>query len=228
MHRSTWFFGIATIFITTLLTANITAVKLADFGTFPLIGEIVLPAAIIIFPLSYIVGDILTEVYGFAATRRVIWMGFFANLILVIFIYLCQLLPPAVFWNGQEAYENILGFTSRLLIASFTAYLVGEFANSMILARLKVITEGRWLFIRTISSTVVGQGIDSALFITIAFLNVLDGSDLIRMIALQWSFKVLYEVIATPLTYAIVGFLKQKENVDIYDEETSFNPLQLR
>jgi len=228
MHRSTWFFGIATIFITTLLTANITAVKLADFGTFPLIGEIVLPAAIIIFPLSYIVGDILTEVYGFAATRRVIWMGFFANLILVIFIYLCQLLPPAVFWNGQEAYENILGFTSRLLIASFTAYLVGEFANSMILARLKVITEGRWLFIRTISSTVVGQGIDSALFITIAFLNVLDGSDLIRMIALQWSFKVLYEVIATPLTYAIVGFLKQKENIDIYDEETSFNPLQLR
>ena len=228
MHRSTWFFGIATIFITTLLTANITAVKLADFGTFPLIGEIVLPAAIIIFPLSYIVGDILTEVYGFAATRRVIWMGFFANLILVIFIYLCQLLPPAVFWNGQEAYENILGFTSRLLIASFTAYLVGEFANSMILARLKVITEGRWLFIRTISSTVVGQGIDSALFITIAFLNVLDGSDLIRMIALQWSIKVLYEVIATPLTYAIVGFLKQKENVDIYDEETSFNPLQLR
>ena len=228
MHRSTWFFGIATIFITTLLTANITAVKLADFGTFPLIGEIVLPAAIIIFPLSYIVGDILTEVYGFAATRRVIWMGFFANLILVIFIYLCQLLPPAVFWNGQEAYENILGFTSRLLIASFTAYLVGEFANSMILARLKVITEGRWLFIRTISSTVVGQGIDSALFITIAFLNVLDDSDLIRMIALQWSFKVLYEVIATPLTYAIVGFLKQKENIDIYDEETSFNPLQLR
>ena len=228
MHRSTWFFGIATIFITTLLTANITAVKLADFGTFPLIGEIVLPAAIIIFPLSYIVGDILTEVYGFAATRRVIWMGFFANLILVIFIYLCQLLPPAVFWNWQEAYENILGFTSRLLIASFTAYLVGEFANSMILARLKVITEGRWLFIRTISSTVVGQGIDSALFITIAFLNVLDGSDLIRMIALQWSFKVLYEVIATPLTYAIVGFLKQKENIDIYDEETSFNPLQLR
>ncbi|MQG21374.1 MAG: queuosine precursor transporter [SAR202 cluster bacterium] len=228
MHRSTWFFGIATIFITTLLTANITAVKLADFGTFPLIGETVLPAAIIIFPLSYIVGDILTEVYGFAATRRVIWMGFFANLILVIFIYLCQLLPPAVFWNGQEAYENILGFTSRLLIASFTAYLVGEFANSMILARLKVITEGRWLFIRTISSTVVGQGIDSALFITIAFLNVLDGSDLIRMIALQWSFKVLYEVIATPLTYAIVGFLKQKENIDIYDEETSFNPLQLR
>ena len=151
MHRSTWFFGIATIFITTLLTANITAVKLAAFGTFPLIGEIVLPAAIIIFPLSYIVGDILTEVYGFAATRRVIWMGCFANLILVIFIYLCQLLPPAVFWNGQEAYENILGFTSRLLIASFTAYLVGEFANSMILARLKVITEGRWLFIRPIS-----------------------------------------------------------------------------
>ena len=155
-------------------------------------------------------------------------MCFFANLILVIFMYLCQLLPPAVFWNGQEAYENILGFTSRLLIASFTAYLVGEFANSMILARLKVITEGRWLFIRTISSTVVGQGIDSALFITIAFLNVLDGSDLIRMIALQWSFKVLHEVIATPLTYAIVGFLKQKENIDIYDEETSFNPLQLR
>lgn len=227
MHRSTWFFGIATIFITTLLTANITAVKLADFGTFPLIGEIILPAAIIIFPLSYIVGDILTEVYGFAATRRVIWMGFFANLILVIFIYLCQLLPPAVFWSGQEAYENILGFTSRLLIASFTAYLVGEFANSMILARLKVITEGRWLFVRTIGSTIVGQGIDSVLFITIAFLNVLDGSDLIRMIMLQWSFKVLYEVIATPLTYTIVGFLKRKEDMDIYDKETSFNPIQL-
>ena len=227
MHRSTWFFGIATVFITTLLTANITAVKLADFGTIPLIGEVILPAAIIIFPLGYIVGDILTEVYGFAATRRVIWMGFFANLILVIFIYLGQLLPPAVFWNGQEAYENILGFTSRLLLASFVAYLVGEFANSIILARLKVITEGRWLFIRTISSTIVGQGIDSALFITIAFLNVLDGSDLFRMIMLQWSFKVLYEVLATPLTYAMVGFLKRKENIDIYDKETSFNPIKL-
>lgn len=225
LSGSRWFLAVSAVFIAALLTANIIAVKLVSFGDYPLVGQLILPAAIIVFPISYIVGDILTEVYGFAAARRVIWLGFAANLVLVIFIYLGQLLPAAGFWDGQDAYERILGFTGRLLIASFAAYLVGEFANSFILAKLKVRMEGRFLFVRTISSTVVGQGVDSAIFITIAFATILPGNELVRLVLTQWLFKVAYETLATPITYLVIGFLKRSEGLDIYDTATDFNPL---
>ena len=152
--HSRWFVIITAIFITSLVTANIIAVKLIYvFG-------MVLPAAIIIFPISYIAGDVLTEVYGYSKARQVIWLGFFCNMITVAAVWCGEMLPAAPFWHGQEAYEQILGYTPRLLAASFAAYLVGEFANSLVLAKMKIATKGRWLWTRTIGSTVVGQGLD--------------------------------------------------------------------
>ena len=150
-----------------MITSNIIAVKLISVAGF------ILPAAIIIFPISYIIGDILTEVYGYRQARQVIWLGFLCNLIAVIGIWLGGLLPPAPFWAGQAAYDAILGYVPRLLVASFVAYLVGEFSNAYVLAKMKVATEGRWLWARTISSTLVGQGLDSAVFITLAFVGTI-------------------------------------------------------
>jgi uncharacterized integral membrane protein (TIGR00697 family) len=216
---SGWFIVIVAIFITCLITANITAVKLITlFG-------LILPAAIFVFPLSYITGDVLTEVYGYGRTRRVIWLGFFCNFIVVVFIWIGQILPPAVFWDGQAAYVRILGYTPRLLVASFLAYLVGEFANAFVLAKMKIATRGRWLWLRTIGSTVVGQGLDSAIFITLAFAGAIPGKGLIAAIVTQWLAKSIYEAAVTPLTYAVVNFLKRKEGTDVYDRQTKFNPL---
>lgn len=225
MKASGWFLLVSALFIACLLSANITAVKLVTFG------GVVLPAAILIFPLSYIVGDVLTEVYGYAAARRVIWLGFLANLVLVLFILVAGALPGAPgLWTeaDQQAYERVLGFTPRILTASFLAYLVGEFANAYVLARMKVWTRGRWLFSRTLGSTVVGQLLDSLVFITLAFLGRVPGSVLLGMVVTQWLAKVAYEALATPLTYAVVTFLKRVEGVDAYDIHTRFNPLALR
>ena len=219
MKTSQWFLLSVGVFITLLVTANIMAVKLVDvFG-------LILPAAVIIFPISYIFGDILTEVYGYRQARRVIWLGFFCNLLAVIAIWLGQILPPASFWDGQAAYERILGYTPRLLVASFLAYLVGEFANSFILAKMKIGTQGRWLWTRTIGSTLVGEGLDSLVFISLAFFGEMPLDALGIAIVTQWLFKTAYETLATPLTYAIVAFLKRKEGLDVYDYDTNFNPL---
>jgi queuosine precursor transporter len=216
---SSWFLLLVALFITTLITANITAVKLVS------VFSLVVPAAIVIFPLSYIVGDVLTEVYGYRQARRVIWLGFGCNLLAVTAIWLGQVLPPAVFWEGQAAYERILGSTPRLLVASFLAYLVGEFANSFVLAKLKIATQGRQLWLRTIGSTLVGQGLDSLIFITLAFAGTLPVAGLITAILTQWLVKSLYETMVTPLTYAVVNFLKQREGVDVFDDDTQFKPL---
>lgn len=218
---SIWFLGVVAIFLTSLLTANIIAVKLIN------VLGLILPAAIIIFPISYIVGDVLTEVYGYAWARRVIWLGFVCNLFMVIAIWIGQMLPPAGFWEGQTSYEQILGFAPRLLLASFVGYLVGEFSNSYVLARMKVATKGRWLWTRTIGSTLVGQGLDSLVFITVAFIGTIPGSAILSTVVAQWLFKSAYEAIATPLTYLVVNKLKQVENIDTYDMETEFNPLTL-
>ncbi len=215
-HR---FVVITAIFVTSLITANIIAVKLIS------LGPVILPAAIIIFPLSYIFGDILTEVYGYRWARRVIWLGFLCNLIFVIFAWVGQILPPAPFWEGQTAYESILGYTPRLLIASFCGYLVGEFANSFILARMKILTRGRWLWSRTIGSTIVGQGLDTVIFITIAFIGT--PAFVMIMILYHWLAKTAIEAAATPLTYALVNFLKKKEAIDTYDYQTNFNPFAI-
>jgi len=213
---------IASLFVTCLITANIIAVKL--IGVF---GFLV-PAGIIIFPLSYLFGDVLTEVYGYAAAREVIWLGFLCNLLAVVAIELGGLAPAASFWQNQGAYEIILGFTPRLLLASFIAYLAGEFTNSFILAKVKIATKGRWLWMRTIGSTLVGEGLDTMIFISIAFWGILPPAMLLTAIGTQWTLKVLYEVIATPFTYAVVGFLKRREQLDTYDVETNFSPILFR
>lgn len=207
---------ITAVFVTCLITANIIAVKIISLGPF------ILPAAIFVFPISYIFGDVLTEVYGYRLARRVIWLGFICNLIFVIFAWVGQVLPPAPFWGGQEAYKSILGNTPRLLAASLCGYLAGEFANSFILAKMKVLTRGRWLWSRTIGSTVVGEGLDTAMFITLAFIGT--PSFVPMMILYHWLGKVLIEAVATPATYAIVNWLKRREGIDAYDYETNYNP----
>jgi len=216
---SHWFLLVTSIFITCLITSNIIAVKLVNiFG-------LILPAGILIFPISYIFGDVLTEVYGYRQARQVIWLGFFCNLIAVVAIWLGQILPAASFWDGQTAYERILGYTPRLLGASFLAYLVGEFANSFVLAKMKIATNGRWLWARTIGSTLVGQGLDSLVFMTLAFIGTIPLTVLAGAIVAQWLSKSVYEAIITPLTYVLVNFLKKREGLDVFDTDTRFNPL---
>ena len=217
-HR---FVVVAALFVTCLITANIIIVKQIS------IGGLVLPAAIIIFPLSYIFGDVLTEVYGYQQARRVIWLGFLCNLIAVVAIWIGKILPPAPAFEAQSAYGRILGSTPRFLLASFVAYLAGEFANSFVLAKMKIRTRGRWLWTRTIGSTLVGQGIDTLIVLAIAFGGVLPFPVLGTMILSHWLVKTAYETVATPFTYGVVGYLKQKEGVDVYDYETDFSPLRV-
>lgn len=225
-----WFPLVTAVFVTTLIISNVIAVKLVRvFG-------LVLPAAVILFPVAYIFGDILTEVYGYARARQVIWIGFFCNLLAVVAIWIGGLLPAAPFWSAgsfdspqgaQQAYQAILGFTPRLLVASFVAYLAGEFLNSFVLAKLKVRTEGRLLWLRTIASTLVGQGVDSAVFISTAYWGIFPPAELGSAILSQWSFKVTYEALATPFTYWVVNALKRAEGLDYYDRDTNFNPVVL-
>jgi len=210
---------ITAIFITCLITANVIAVKIIS------LGQIILPAAIFIFPLSYIFGDVLTEVYGYRWARKVIWLGFACNLIFVVFVWIGQIMPAASFWEAQTAYERILGYTPRLLAASFGGYLAGEFVNSFVLAKMKILTKGRWLWSRTIGSTILGQGLDTLIFITIAFAGTPDFVPI--MILYHWLAKTAIEALATPFTYLVVSFLKKKESVDTYDHETSFNPFSV-
>jgi uncharacterized integral membrane protein (TIGR00697 family) len=207
---------ITALFVTSLITANIIAVKVVS------LGPVIVPAAIFIFPLSYIFGDVLTEVYGFRIARRVIWLGFLCNLVFVFFAWVGQVLPPAPFWEAQAAYERILGYTWRLLAASFLGYLVGEFANSYILARMKILTRGRWLWSRTIGSTVVGQGLDTAIFVTVAYVGT--ASFMPVIILYHWLAKTAIEALATPFTYTIVNSIKKKEAIDTFDHKTDFNP----
>jgi uncharacterized integral membrane protein (TIGR00697 family) len=218
---SAWFVVATAVFVTSLITANIIAVKLVG------IAGLVFPAAVVIFPISYIFGDILTEVYGYQRARQVIWLGFLCNLLAVIAIQLGQILPSASFWQGQSAYEQILGYTPRLLAASFIAYLIGEFANSIVLAKMKVATQGRWLWTRTIGSTLVGEGLDSLVFISVAFWGTIPSSALLSTVITQWLMKSVYEALVTPLTYLVVNFLKRKEGIDVFDYNTQFNPLRI-
>ena len=220
-RHSNWFLIVATLFVTSLIVSNVIAVKLID------VAGMILPAAIIIFPISYILGDVLTEVYGFARARQVIWLGFLCNLFAVIAISIGGLLPAAVFWEGQDAYDMILGAVPRILAASFIAYLVGELVNAYVLARLKVAMEGRHLWVRTIGSTLAGQLLDSAIFITIAFAGIMPAEVLLGAIVTQWLVKSGYEALATPLTYAVVGFLKRADDVDVYDRDIHFRPFAI-
>ena len=215
------FIACTALFITCLLTANVTAAKLIS------VGGLTLSAGIVIFPVSYIVGDVLTEVWGYGAARRVIWLAFGCNVLMVAAIWTGGALPAAPFWKGQAAYDEILGQAPRILVASLAAYLLGEFANAYVLARLKIATAGRWLWVRTIGSTVVGEGLDSLVFVALAFAGTVSAGALVQIFVNQWLVKVVYEALATPLTYAAVGWLKSHERLDAFDLHTDFNPLKL-
>jgi len=230
-----WYPAVVALLATSLVVSNIIAVRLIAIRLSDAI-ELTLPAAIVLFPIAYIVGDVLTEVYGYPAARRGIWIAFGCNLLAVIAIWLAGVLPPAPFWTAgvyespeqaDQAYRAILGFTPRLLVASFLAYLVGEFLNSFVLAKMKVRTEGRYLWMRTIASTIVGQGADSLIFITVAFYGILPTSALLTAVVSQWLVKSAYEALATPLTYWVVNYLKRSEGIDVYDRDTNFRPVQL-
>jgi uncharacterized integral membrane protein (TIGR00697 family) len=204
------FVVVAAFFVTALVVSNIIAVKLVE------VSGRVFPAGLVIFPLSYLLGDVLTEVYGVRAARRVIWLGFACNLLALGAIQAAIHLPAAGFWEeNQSAYEQVLGTTWRLFVASLAAYVVGELANAYVLAAMKGATGGRYLWTRTIGSTIVGEGLDSAIFVTIAFAG--SGTALANPIVTTWLIKVGWETAATPLTYAIVNYLKRSEGIDVYD-----------
>ncbi|MCR4656399.1 MAG: queuosine precursor transporter [Lachnospiraceae bacterium] len=211
------FLILTAIYITCLLLSNLVAGKM-----WALTQSITLPAAVILFPVTYILGDVFTEVYGFKNTRIIIWLGFFLSFFAVAVYMLTVALPFPDFWENQEAYAIVLGTTPRVAIASFTGYLFGEFSNSILLSKLKIATKGRKLWLRTILSTLVGEGFDSVIFITISFFGTMDNSTLLRMILFQYLFKVLYETIFTPVTYAIVNFIKNKEALDTYDYDVKY------
>lgn len=209
---------LSAVFVTTLLVSNIIASKIGNFGGF------FMPVGVVIFPVSYFLADILTEVYGYAAMRRVIWTGFFCNLIAVMAYFIARMIPAAPFYQDQAAYDLIFGATPRILLASFIAYLFGSFLNAFIMAKLKVKTSGRFLWVRTIGSSLVGEGVDSLIFIVVAFGGVFPEQQLIGLVLTQWTFKFLFEVLATPLTYGIVISLKKAEKMDHYDRDTNFQP----
>lgn len=223
-------------FVTVLLCSNLIGpakVCAIDLGVaLPWLGAtLAFGAGNIFFPISYIFGDVLTEVYGYARARKVIWAGFAAMLFATVMSYIVIALPtnPAEPYNRvlQPALETVFGNTNRIVIASMTAFWVGDFVNSFVLAKMKVWTEGRWLWTRTIGSTLVGQGVDSLIFYPIAFFGIWDSGTLLRVLAFNWVFKVSVEVLMTPLTYLAVGFLKRREQVDVYDRGTNFTPFSL-
>ncbi len=216
---SSYFLVIVALYVTSLITANLVAVKILEFG--PWVSD----AGLLTFPIAYIVGDVLTEVYGYAAARRVIWLGFICNALAVGTFQLAGALPAEPSWDGGAAWSRIFDSTPRLLLESLCAYLIGEFANSYVLARLKVLTDGRWLWTRTIGSTLVGQGLDTVVFVTIAFAGTMSGNLIWSMMVTGWVLKTAYEVLATPLTYLVVGKLKSVEGVDVYDRDTDFRPI---
>ncbi|MCR5329030.1 MAG: queuosine precursor transporter [Saccharofermentans sp.] len=212
------FMCIGIVFVTCLLLSNLIAGKM-----WAVTEDITLPAAVILFPLTYIIGDVFTEVYGFRKVRTVIWLGFACSFFAVCIYLLTIALPHPGYWENQEAYATVMGTTPRVAVASFAGYLFGEFSNSIILSRLKVVTKGKNLWLRTILSTVVGEGLDSIIFITISFWGTMENSVVLKMILFQYLFKVAYEIIFTPLTYLVVRIIKKAEGIDVYDEGIKYN-----
>lgn len=223
MNNSTYrYFDIlVALFVAILLISNIASTKILTLWKFTFDGGTIL------FPLSYIFGDILTEVYGFRRSRRVIWLGFFSALLMSLVLFIVQILPPASDWPNQQAFETILGFVPRIVLASLIAYFMGAFSNSVILSFLKVRTKGKFLWLRTIFSTVIGEGIDTIVFCMVAFYGVLPDTVLWVVILSNYIFKCAVEISFTPLTYKMVAFLKKKEKVDVFDHGVNYNPFQI-
>ena len=217
-------------FVAVILLSNVLGAGKVATVTLPGVGVWPFGAGILFFPISYVIGDVLTEVYGYARARRVIWTGFAALVFMAFMAWVVVALPPAPDWGGQAAYEAVFGQVPRIVFASMIAFWAGEFANSFVLARMKLWTQGRHLWMRTIGSTIVGQGIDSLIFYPLAFWGAAGWTtDLVLTVLLtQWALKVGWEVLLTPVTYAAVGWLKRREGVDVFDEGTDFTPFRAR
>lgn len=213
-------------FVTILLLSNLIGASKPSYVTLPFIGEWSFGAGVLFFPVSYIIGDVLTEVYGYARARRVIWTGFAALLFMAFMAWVVVKLPPAAGWPGQAAYEFVFGNSWRIVLASMIAFWAGEFANSYVLAKMKIWTRGRHLWMRTIGSTVVGQGLDSLIFYPLAFWGLAGWPvELLWQVVLsQWAIKTAWEALLTPVTYAVVGSLKKAEGVEVFDTDTDFSP----
>ena len=217
-------------FVTVLICSNLIGPAKIAQADLPLLGVVTFGAGVLFFPISYVFGDILTEVYGYARARRVIWAGFaglaFASLMAAVVVAL----PPAPFWNNQAAYEIAFGSTWRIVLASTCAYFCGEFANSYVLAKMKILTAGKWLWTRTIGSTIVGEAVDSALFYPLAFFGtgIIPNDKLPLVMLSQFVIKVAVEVVFTPVTYKLVNALKRAEHEDYYDRDTNFTPFSLK
>ena len=208
-------------FVAILLLSNlIGAAKLATVGGFTF------GAGILFFPIGYVIGDVLTEVYGYAHARRCIWVGFSALFFMAFMSWVVVSLPPAAGWSGQEAYESVFGQVPRIVLASIVAFWAGEFVNSFVLARMKIMTHGKYLWTRTIGSTVFGQAVDSVIFYPLAFLGVWSTSQVLTVMLTNWALKVSWEAVLTPVTYMVVGWLKRHEGVDIFDRNTNFTPFK--
>ena len=227
-RRLRYFDFVMAAFVTILLLSNVLGAGKVAVVSLPFLGQWPFGAGILFFPISYVIGDVLTEVYGYARARRCIWAGFGALLFMAFMAQVVVALPPAADWQGQEAYEAVFGQVPRIVAASMIAFWAGEFANSFVLAKMKVATAGRHLWARTIGSTVVGQGVDSLIFYPLAFSGVWDADTLLVVLLTQWALKVVWEALLTPATYAAVGFLKRREGVDVYDEATDFTPFRVR
>ena len=213
-------------FVTVLLLSNVIGAGKLAVVTVPGLGEVPFGAGILFFPLSYVIGDVLTEVYGYGRARRCIWVGTAALLFMAAMSLVVVALPPAPGWTGQPAYEAVFGAVPRIVAASIAAFWAGEFVNAFVLARLKVLTAGRMLWLRTIGSTVAGQAVDSLVFYPLAFAGVWETDTLIQVIAVQWALKVGWEALLTPATYWVVGALKRREGVDVFDYRTDFTPFR--
>jgi queuosine precursor transporter len=205
-------------FVAVLLISNVASTKIVELGFFTFDGGTLL------FPLSYIFGDVLTEVYGYQRSRRVIWVGFVSAVVMSTVFALVGILPAAPGWGHQQAYDAILGTTPRIVCASLIAYLCGEFTNSYTLAKMKIMTQGKWLWTRTIGSTLIGEGVDTLFFVTVAFAGSISWSLWTSVLVSNYLFKCGFEIVATPLTYRVVNHLKRAEGEDYYDYDTDFNP----
>ena len=217
-------------FVTVLICSNLIGPAKISQVEMPLLGVITFGAGVLFFPISYVFGDILTEVYGYARARRVIWAGFAGLAFASFMAYVVVALPPASFWTNQPAYEVAFGNTWRIVAASMFAYFCGEFVNSFVLAKMKIMTAGRWLWTRTIGSTIAGEAIDSALFYPLAFYGtgIIPDDKLVAVMVFQFFAKTAVEIAFTPITYKVVAALKRAENEDYYDTNTDFTPFRLK
>ena len=217
-------------FVVLLVCSNLIGPAKIAQADLPLLGIVTFGAGVLFFPISYVFGDVLTEVYGYARSRRVIWAGFAALAFASFMAWSVVALPPAPFWKNQEAYEVAFGQAWRIALASMVAYFCGEFVNSFVLAKMKIATAGRWLWMRTIGSTIFGEGVDSLLFYPLAFYGtgIIPDDKLPLVMLSQFVAKVAVEVLFTPFTYALVGWLKRAEGVDHYDRDTQFTPFTLK